>query len=184
MPQYTEDDLVQALIDVANGKSKQLAAKEWGVPHSTNRDRIKGSESHSSAGESQQRLSRAQEDHLANWVLTQEALGVPLTHAQIKEFAQRLLVLKGDHKSLGKRWIQAFLRRNPIATDSAAKGGVSQILELELDPQPEPEPETKVARAAKEVIKGRGKRGRKRKSAALEADEPELEPELEVARMI
>jgi hypothetical protein len=37
-----------------------------------------------------------------------------------------------------------------------------------------------VARAAKEVINGRGKRGRKRKSAALEADEPE--PEQDVAR--
>ena len=49
----------------------------------------------------------------------------------------------------------------------------------------------RAARAAKEVIKGKGKRGRKRKSAALEADEPEKsaaqeaeEPEPEVARMI
>jgi len=40
----------------------------------------------------------------------------------------------------------------------------------------------RAARAAKEVIKGKGKRGRKRKSAALEADEPESELELEVAR--
>jgi hypothetical protein len=45
------------------------------------------------------------------------------------------------------------------------------------------------ARAAKEVIKGKGKRGQKRKSAVLEADEPETEaykpetePEPEVAR--
>jgi hypothetical protein len=36
--------------------------------------------------------------------------------------------------------------------------------------------------AAKEVIEGKGKRGRKRRSAALEAGEPEPEPE--VARMI
>ena len=34
------------------------------------------------------------------------------------------------------------------------------------------------ARAAKEVIKGQGKRGQKRKSAALKADEPEPEPEV------
>jgi len=38
--------------------------------------------------------------------------------------------------------------------------------------------EPEVARAAKEAIKGRGKRGRKRKSAAQEADEPEPEPEV------
>jgi hypothetical protein len=45
----------------------------------------------------------------------------------------------------------------------------------------------RAARTAKEVIKDKGKRGRKRKSAALEADEPETEadePEPEVARMI
>jgi hypothetical protein len=44
----------------------------------------------------------------------------------------------------------------------------------------------KVARAvcaAKEVIKGKGKRGRKHKSAMLEADEPELD-EPEVARAV
>jgi hypothetical protein len=36
----------------------------------------------------------------------------------------------------------------------------------------------RATRDAKEVIKGKGKRGRKRKSAALEADEPETEPEV------
>ena len=87
MPWYTKDDIAQAIKDVANGKSLTSAAKEWGVPHSILWDRIRGSEPHSLAAESQQRLSRVQEDHLANWVLTQEALGVPLTHAQIKEFA-------------------------------------------------------------------------------------------------
>jgi len=43
-----------------------------------------------------------------------------------------------------------------------------------------------VARAAKEAINGKGKRGWKRKSAALEADDPKLkpEPEPEVAQII
>lgn len=35
----------------------------------------------------------------------------------------------------------------------------------------------RAARAAKEVIKGKGKRGRKRKSTTLEADKPETEVE-------
>ncbi len=37
----------------------------------------------------------------------------------------------------------------------------------------------RVTRAVKEVIKGKGKRGRKRKSARLEADESGTEPEAE-----
>ncbi len=44
--------------------------------------------------------------------------------------------------------------------------------------------EARVKRAAKEVIKGKGNRGRKRKSAALEVGKLELELELEVARMV
>jgi hypothetical protein len=37
----------------------------------------------------------------------------------------------------------------------------------------------RAARAAKEVIKGKGKRGRKRKSTAIEADDLELDAELD-----
>jgi len=37
----------------------------------------------------------------------------------------------------------------------------------------------RVARATKDVIKGKGKRGRKRKSATLEANKPKIEPKLE-----
>ncbi len=44
--------------------------------------------------------------------------------------------------------------------------------------------EARAKRAAKEVIKGKGNRGRKRKSAALEAGKPEPELEPEVARMV
>lgn len=84
MPQDTEDDMAHAIADVANSKSRKSAAKEWGIPNSSLLGRIKGSENHSITAESQQRLSRAQENHLSDWVLTQEALGVPLTHGQIK----------------------------------------------------------------------------------------------------
>ena len=126
MPRYTEDDILQALNDITNGKSMPEVVRTSGVPRSILQDRIKGSETHSIAAESQQRLSRVQEDHLANWALTQEAIGVPLTHAQIREFAQRLLSLKGDNKALGKRWIQAFLRRNPILKTKRARNIDSQ----------------------------------------------------------
>jgi 4-hydroxybenzoate polyprenyltransferase len=53
-------------------------------------------------------------NHFSTWVLAQEALGVPLTHSQIRQFAGRLLAIKGDHKELEKRWIKGFLGRNPI----------------------------------------------------------------------
>lgn len=114
MAQYTEDDIAAAIQDVRNGKPIRRAAKDWGVPKTTLIDRLSGRESSREAAISQQRLSPVQEKHLTDWVLTQEALGLAPTHAQIKELAERVLALKGDHTPLGKNWIAAFFRRNPI----------------------------------------------------------------------
>lgn len=121
MPQYTEEDLLSAVADVTNGKSLRLASREWGVPLSTIRNRYYGQENRATAAESQQRLSKVQEEHLTSWILAQEALGVPLTHGQIRQFVSRLLEVKGDYKDLGKRWMNGFLRRNPILRTKRAK---------------------------------------------------------------
>jgi hypothetical protein len=121
MHQYAELDLLAALSDVRNGKSIRVASREWGVPFSTLQNRNKGRENHSIASETQQRLSPSQEEHLSNWVLAQEALGVPLTHGQIRQFASRILVIKGDSQILGKRWMEGFLRRNPILRTKRAR---------------------------------------------------------------
>jgi hypothetical protein len=51
---------------------------------------------------------------LTAWGLVKESLGLSPTHTQIKDFAQRLLAIRGDTTTLGKRWIQGFLRRNPV----------------------------------------------------------------------
>jgi hypothetical protein len=121
MRQYTEEDLLSALNDVRNGKSLRQANRDWGVPVSTLQNHTKGTESHAIAAESQQRLSKIQEEHLTARVLAQEALGVPLTHGQIRQFAGRLLKIKGDHRELGKRWIEGFLRHNPILRTKRAR---------------------------------------------------------------
>jgi hypothetical protein len=61
--------------------------------------------------------------------------------------------------------------RRSTRSDVLRKAKVMSFKDIEV---------ARAARAAKEVIKGKGKRGRKRKSAAWQADEPEPE----VARMI
>ena len=65
MRQYTEQDLLAALSDIRNGKSLRLASRERGVPLSTLQNRNEGSENHVLAAESQQRLSKIQEEHLS-----------------------------------------------------------------------------------------------------------------------
>lgn len=110
---YTEHDISQALEAVANGKSIRKASTEWGVPRATLFNRMHGRECRKDAFSSLQRLSQTQENKLTEWVLIQDALGLPPTHSQIRQFAQRMLAVKGDHEPLGKHWMQAFLRRNP-----------------------------------------------------------------------
>ncbi|KAM4054941.1 DDE superfamily endonuclease [Hirsutella rhossiliensis] len=75
---------------------------------------------------------QTQEKQLTEWILIQDALGLPPTHSQIRQFAQRMLAVKGDHTPLGKHWMQAFLRRNPAVRtqkchhrDSARVNGAS-----------------------------------------------------------
>ena len=111
---YTEQDLLSAVADIKNGKSLRQACRDWGVPYTTLQNRNQGTNNHTTAAESQQRLSKIQEEHLTSWILAQEALGVPLSHGQIRQFVCRLLVIKGDYNNLGKRWMEGFLRHNPI----------------------------------------------------------------------
>jgi dsRNA-specific ribonuclease len=66
MPQYTEQDLHEALNDIRNGKSLRQASQDWGVPTTTLYNRNKGREPHNIAAQSQQRLSPSQEEHLSN----------------------------------------------------------------------------------------------------------------------
>ncbi|KAJ6436498.1 endo-beta-1,3-glucanase [Purpureocillium lavendulum] len=120
-PQYTEYDISQALEAVAKGKSVRKASAAWGVLRIPLFNRLHGHECRKDAFFPLQRLSQTQENQLTEWVLLQDALGLPPTHSQIKQFAQRMLAVKGDHVPLGKHWMQAFLRRNPaIRTQKCA----------------------------------------------------------------
>jgi hypothetical protein len=121
MKKYSEDDLQQALQAFANGQSLRKASLKWGVPRRTLQDRLTGTQPRRLAFAPLQRLSQTQEDHLAKWVLIQASLGLPPTHSQLKEFAERVLQVKGDLQPLGKKWVQAFIRRNPSIKVQRAK---------------------------------------------------------------
>lgn len=121
MAKYTEADLQQAIIEVKNGSSIKQAAEKWGVPRRTLGNRMNGSEPRGKAHQHQQRLSQAQEEHLTQWILAQEALGYAPTHEQIRLFVTKILELGGDTKPLGKRWMDQFFQRNPAIRTKRGK---------------------------------------------------------------
>ena len=87
MTRYTEADIQNALADIQNGVPKSTAAMWHGIPCTTLRGRICGSQHHKVAYSSMQRLSLEQEEHLAHWIFGQEALNYTLTHAQVRAIA-------------------------------------------------------------------------------------------------
>ncbi|KAI3532057.1 transposase [Colletotrichum abscissum] len=82
MPQYTEDQLRQALEDISNGKSQKRASLEYGIPRSTLQLRLQGGQTRRVAFSDWQRLSPDQETKLAQWVRIQASLGLAPTHQQ------------------------------------------------------------------------------------------------------
>ena len=106
MPKYTKEHVENAIRDLENGDSMRTAAKRWGIPRTTLQSRLKGAEAAVISRESRQRLSKSQEGHLRDWILTQAALGLPPTHFQLRTFASRILVTGGDLQPLGKHWIE------------------------------------------------------------------------------
>ena len=96
-----------------------------------------------------------------------------LANAAQISFAERA-VLHDQNQMLTRMNNEAKVRRSTRSV-VLGKAKVMSFEDIEV---------ARATRAAKEVTKGKGKRGRKRKSAALEADEPETEAEPEVARAV
>jgi hypothetical protein len=96
-----------------------------------------------------------------------------LANAAQISFAERAL-LHNQNQFLARMNNEAKVRRS---TKSVVLGKAKVMSYEDIE-------EARAKRAAKEVINGKGKHGRKRKSAAPEAGKLELEPEPEVTRMI
>ena len=56
------------------------------------------------------------------WIIAQHDLGYPLTHQEIRLFVERILERSGDDSRVGKRWVQRFLKRNPVIKVGRSRG--------------------------------------------------------------
>ena len=77
---------------------------------------MQGAQPRHTAFSDYQRLSPTQENHLAKWVRIQAALGLPPTHQQLKDFAERILQVYEDvtvsYPTVGSANRSWGLRRN------------------------------------------------------------------------
>lgn len=103
-PKYNESDMQSALLDVRMGASVYTAAKRWRIPKTTLLYRTRGYTNRAAVSAARQKISKAQEDHLARWALSQAALGFPVSQRDLWDFARRVLEKSGAHDPLGKQW--------------------------------------------------------------------------------
>src|SRR3978361_1339368 len=79
--------------------SIRAAAKHYNIAESTLRGRIHGRHSPNPLShERLQRLSNNQEELLVDWILEEDARGFPLSHARVREMANKILEFNSDSK--------------------------------------------------------------------------------------
>ncbi|RYP62975.1 hypothetical protein DL771_009502 [Monosporascus sp. 5C6A] len=103
----------QAIDEVERGRSLRSASKGYQVDRRYITRRIEGVPTREEVNEAQQKLSRAQEEGLAHWVIVQGHLGYAPPHSRFRLYAQRILINNGNPERLGKGWVARFLRRHP-----------------------------------------------------------------------
>jgi len=121
MAKYTEEDLANAEQDILAGISQRQASDKHGVPRSTLRHRILGTQVCKQAHENQQRLTQGQEDLIVQWILRQESLGYAPTHANVRALAASILAEQADIYSIGKHWVTRFIGRHPSIKTKVGK---------------------------------------------------------------
>ncbi|KAJ4176326.1 hypothetical protein NW759_17773 [Fusarium solani] len=115
MPQtpYTEDDVIEAMLDVTdNGLSQHEAAQKHGMPQTTLSDRLRGIPPKPEVTHPAQLLSKSQETRLVTWILRQEALGYAPSHSQVRATVAALLRQQGRERPIGVHWLARFMKRH------------------------------------------------------------------------
>jgi hypothetical protein len=113
----SEKQIEKALIAWKSGKYKsfRLLCREYNVHRTTLRERLdKETQSHQTAHESAQRLSRQQEEWLTRWIIHEDRKGLAPSYNTISEMAALICRNAGDTAPIGHNWIYSFLNRNPL----------------------------------------------------------------------
>lgn len=110
--------LIQLAISHYQGSSKpdmsmRASAEAYGIPWTTLRDRLKGAEPRRAAHKSQQILSDYEEGTIVRWCERMDDWGFPLRLSLVKEMAAYLVRKREIGRTLGKHWLERFLKRNP-----------------------------------------------------------------------
>lgn len=91
----------------------RISAETYGIPWTTLRDRLNGAQNRQEAHKSRQLLSDHEELTIVRWCERMDDWGFPLRLSLVKEMAAYLVKKREIGRTLGKHWLDRFLKRNP-----------------------------------------------------------------------
>lgn len=110
-----EQSIRLALESISAGRYRSIrqAALAYGLPQSTLSARYHGRAPRARTNVRNARLTRDEEDTLAQWFRDNQSNWNPLGHAEIRQLAQAMCAAKGDTRQLGNNWFPRFKNRFP-----------------------------------------------------------------------
>lgn len=112
-----ETRITEATEAYETGKDQNIAklAREWGIPYSTLRNRVKNkTRPRSSRKPTNYALSKFQEEALTRWVIQMNDLNMPVTPKLLTDWAdQTLLRANPEGPGVSKMWAYRFMKRLP-----------------------------------------------------------------------
>ncbi|KAK8073319.1 transposase [Apiospora phragmitis] len=94
------------------GGGIRYSASETGLVHTTFRRRVLNLPTRREASERRQKLTKYEEDFIVAWILDEEAAGRAPSKKYTAGFAERVLQSRSPSETLGRNWIEGFIRRH------------------------------------------------------------------------
>ncbi|KAJ4437777.1 hypothetical protein ANN_13715 [Periplaneta americana] len=124
--QYPEEKMTEAVAAVRNGMSKKEAARTFAVPRSTLIRKLSGTIPEERRMGPARTLTAAEENLLAQWVLSLARKGFPITRHLLCNAVKRVLDVDKRPNPFtnnlpGMTWFHAFMKRNPVISEKHAE---------------------------------------------------------------
>ncbi|TIA27921.1 hypothetical protein D6C78_10972, partial [Aureobasidium pullulans] len=114
MPNWTESDMAIAMTGIRDESMTYTYVREtYGIPRATIAGRLNGRLERRAAHVSQRRLTKEQEEELAEWIMDLDSRHQPPSQPRCRLMALEIQRASGSNAGLGREWLYQFFNKYP-----------------------------------------------------------------------
>ncbi|THX43745.1 hypothetical protein D6D08_10539 [Aureobasidium pullulans] len=114
MPNWTESDMAIAMAGIRDeSMTYTYVRKTYGIPRATIAGRLNGRLERRAAHVSQRRLTKEQEEELAEWIMDLDSRHQPPSQPRCRLMALEIQRASGSDAGLGREWLYQFFNKYP-----------------------------------------------------------------------